>query len=1636
VGAFQVEGVYTYSHKVNDHIFFLVSDAPSNKQKKEFLKINTKHNRATLFPKEGGKRVYEERSSPYFYYLTKEVLPNGFEVHYEYTKNSRLKQISLKSPNGSKTFSWIKFDILEKKPPHPIYVETSDESHFHYFVSEYKERYYLKHVDSDKRPSENYLYSAARSGIGVRTETFELEGKAQFTARYFLPEHDREENKWKHKPHKIPVHADKVRLIENPIGTVATFSYQKNVTDVRDCNRILTRYWHNESRLNKIEYFDALDQLYCFQQFTWENELLKSRSLHDASGKSIFSRVFVYDDFGNIKEEILYGNLTGNAKDRFDWQHPGTLLEAKTFRKYYEYLPGFTVPTLEIEEQGPTYRYRYFPGTNLLTAKFTYKDSSIIQREFFLYDNDHLLIAEIIDDGVSEHLDDLSDVSERHIKRYKNDTPAGLPSSVSEYYLSKGLEIFLKETRYIYKKNKVEEEQVFDETGTYRYSLKCSYDSHGNLSSKTDPFGQTSIWNFDLSDQLEDEKEVGLPLKIFSYDDAGRLFSTQVGEKKAIITYDTKGRVWFKEDLKGNTTKYEYDAFSRCFKTELPQIKDENDVLYTPIFEHGYDIQGHLTSEKDPRGALTQTFYTTFGKPYRIIAANGTETRHVYNNNSTLAQTTLPCGTKIHYDYDIFQRIKKKKIYASSGEVLSEETWDYNTFHLLSYTDPHGLITKYSYDLAGRKISEEREDRITTFTYDALGFLERTSDGCTTHVQMHDVAGRVIEEWIEDTTSHIENKMSFTYKENRKATATRITSQKETLDLFSYDDEGHLKLHTDPDGNETQFIYTDTTKTTIDPLGNKTIELYDPASRVICVQKKDNKDQTLSEEKILYDRSSNKAKILTTLYVDTHPSKVLTTSLTYNLVGQMIRQVDSGGKITTFDYFPKENKVEKTLPSGITLTTLYDGLARPIEIFSSNTTVHYTYSYSQEKTHIADLIHNRILIRSYNHFGELVAENTGVSWCYDTHGRCIEFTLPDLSSIHYDYKGMHLSSVSRYNRAGDFLYEHTYTAFDPNGHVAEEEMICSLGTIHTRHDHFERPSHQTSPYLTQTINYGLTHLVEKTETSLFGGKTYTYDPLKQLQTENAKSYNFDSLGNSTDHNINDALELIATQSETFTYDLDGNPMTRITPSGTILYKYDALARLTEITTEEKTVRYTYDPLSRLYSKETTDASPIFYLYDQEKEIGTCQEGALKELKVLGLGIKGEIGGAVALELSQELFAPLHDFGGNIIAIVSLNREIAESYNLTAFGEENSPQISRNPGRNPWRNPWRFSSKRTEETGLIYFGHRFYDPTLCRWLTPDPAGFTEGINLYLYALNSPLNRLDLFGLLSDPLFDDFRLEVPVVDVTSSLNWIHCKVYEGFYRGIRADFVLACSYWHKLKFTPEELDRGSFNLFDHIDDLMPNDKGNIALLYPKHGLGNTLENFVNMSQMVYDAAGGQTLLLGFYSPCKWVGSELWRACRELLGKATLRVKMTSAFIEATTQFIDTKHKGNYILGVSHSEGGLIMSSAIGLIPEEQQKSVENTYLSIGLGPAHPLSNKSVKKAIDFYSKQDYITGIFGLLHLRNEDYDIRFVSSVSKWHEKNLFIADHPVLGGTYREACKQGCEEMVENKYKFYAGQTR
>jgi insecticidal toxin complex protein TccC len=57
---------------------------------------------------------------------------------------------------------------------------------------------------------------------------------------------------------------------------------------------------------------------------------------------------------------------------------------------------------------------------------------------------------------------------------------------------------------------------------------------------------------------------------------------------------------------------------------------------------------------------------------------------------------------------------------------------------------------------------------------------------------------------------------------------------------------------------------------------------------------------------------------------------------------------------------------------------------------------------------------------------------------------------------------------------------------------------------------------------------------------------------------------------------------------------------------------------------------------------------------------------------------------------------------------------------------------------------RYSGKEMDDSGLYYYGARYYAPWLYRWVSADPAGPVDGLNLYAMVGNNPLLYVDKSG----------------------------------------------------------------------------------------------------------------------------------------------------------------------------------------------------------------------------------------------------------------------------------------------------
>ena len=106
-------------------------------------------------------------------------------------------------------------------------------------------------------------------------------------------------------------------------------------------------------------------------------------------------------------------------------------------------------------------------------------------------------------------------------------------------------------------------------------------------------------------------------------------------------------------------------------------------------------------------------------------------------------------------------------------------------------------------------------------------------------------------------------------------------------------------------------------------------------------------------------------------------------------------------------------------------------------------------------------------------------------------------------------------------------------------------------------------------------------------------------------------------------------------------------------------------------------------------------------------------------------------------------------------------------NLGPFGE-----LLRATGPMAKVNPFRFSTKyQDDETDLLYYGHRYYNASIGRWLSRDAIGEAGGLNLLAFADNNPLAYIDPLGDASAPATPapaDGTLTIKVIQAGKALT----------------------------------------------------------------------------------------------------------------------------------------------------------------------------------------------------------------------------------------------------------------------------
>lgn len=1115
--------------------------------------------------------------------------------------------------------------------------------------------------------------------------------------------------------------------------------------------------------------------LYSKEQFTWGLKgtvhcgFLRAHRIEDKNGRVNKAILYDYDPRGNVIKETLFGNLTGHCTVPIKIDEYSDLPTENGVDKYtiYRTFSDCRRNLILSETDGKKkVEWRYLPNTNLVKEKFVIVDEKIILREYYDYNDDRILERKMVDDGSTRDRNNLTGVTERRVTAIvPTQTPiVGLPGLIEERYydLTTHEEYLL--TRKINTYNnlgRIIREEKYDAHGDFVGASTWDYDAHGNVICTRNILGQTTRFRYDANDNLIYKKGPdGSFHQKFEYDFMNRLIAEKIHVSGGEIYtrrygYNLIGNQAWESDLRGNETCFTYDEMSRL-KSKTTQCGSSE--TYT------YNVLNQLKSMTHPNGSETRKKLTVRGQDALIRYPDGSTEKFRYDLFGRLIEKRQRNLTKVRYRYDALDREIECKVYAPSGELLTRTKKNYNAFHLISETDPNGNTTYYRYDGAGRLISTKKGDRETRYGYDALGRRNATyeifgdDDYCLTKV-IYDLLDREIERVTEDRHGTILSKVMMHYDVNGNVIEVAKEGQAGLeRTLTSYDCFGRVISITDPLGYTTRTEYDDgsiSTKTVTDPNGNKTIEVYNEENFLVKIKKVDSFNQKILERHFAYDLSGN--LILQTEIVPKTGKRILT-AWEYDSCNREVACVEAMGtpeqKTGRTTYAPSGEKASQIKPDGVAIFYEYDCLGNMIARTSSDRSVDDFNQYDLNGNLLVaeNRINGKAVYREYDQNDQLRVEQLSngltLRYEYDRLGRVTMTHLSDHSSIAYGYDATSLRSVNRIDPSGVTQYSHTYDAFDHSGRISCETHIGELDQHTYTYDLRGRLLRESSKLRNISVpenGYDPTGKLLQWHLNDGQGSTdirFAYNALDHLIKEEGivtHTYACDSLSNrmkKDDHRyrLNHLNQILEQQNSHYSYDLNGNRISKKSPAGTIHYRYDALNRLVEAVTETETILYEYDFYHRRISR-TENGRTESYLYREMEEIGSFQDGAIKELKVLGLGE------AIAVELQGTVYGVFSDQFGNLAVLADPHSgEAVTTYRYGMFGDE--------VAAGDVVSPWRYQQKRHDPvTGLVYFGYRDYDIELGSWSTPDPLGFADGPNLYAYVHHNPVMLFDPDGTMA-------------------------------------------------------------------------------------------------------------------------------------------------------------------------------------------------------------------------------------------------------------------------------------------------
>jgi RHS repeat-associated protein len=903
----------------------------------------------------------------------------------------------------------------------------------------------------------------------------------------------------------------------------------------------------------------------------------------------------------------------------------------------------------------------------------------------------------------------------------------------------------------------VQKANGYNSTGfTYQTTSATLYDSYGRPVTTFDGNGNTTVTTYTMTNGLTTSAEVtkgptvgaeatnALTESTTTTYDPLRGIPLTVTDPNGVVTtmhYDGLGRLTDVWEYSRPTT----DPASLIYTYDVPADRNAPVVVTTEKLndESGYVTSTTLydallrvrqTQDPTPQGGIlvTDDFYDSRGWEWKTNTDWWDSTASPGDTILTIADSQVPDQAETAYDglgrpimvtdYDdsVVERQTATAYYGDrvttvppQGGTPTSTVTDAlgRTTELDSYTSRPTITTTTdsSGAITGVTITGGTY-QATDYLYNTVGELSTTEDVSTGEewTKTYNLLGQIIQ-----TTDPDSGTTSMTYDDNGNLTST-------TTDVST----------TNPDGTTISYTY--------DALNRKTGEYDGPSSSSpqiaswVYDNSNDVSDVTDAIGQLTTETSYNDGNAYTlqqkgfnvfgeslgeTISLPTAEGTLGTTYTTENLysttTGLLLRTAypasPDGGSL------PAENltygyETGFDLPAGLT------GLAAYVQ------NITYTDQFQVEQEEVGSTTDNAYITNTYD-------PNTGALTNSQVANTGVSSTPYDNTSYTYDPSGNITSETD--TREGTETETQCFT-YDTLGRLTEAWTATDdCATDPSTNDGATVGDGITgSAYWTTWAYNPLGNRTSQTGHSLTGGTntvaTYGYG--------NPSGGQPDTLTSSTTKGPS------GTSTASYSYDSDGNTLTRDLPSGDQTLTWTDDGKLATDTTSAGESSYIYDADGNLLLEKDPGKTTLYLFGGAEQIVLNTSSGTVTGTRFIALPGGGE---AVRTGASSDFsfeFTDQHNTG-----VLTLNSS-CESPAWRQYDPFGNP---RGTAPSSWPDTNAFLGKPTDEnTGLDIIGARDYDPALGRFISQDPVleeTSPQQMNGYTYAADNPVSDSDPTGL---------------------------------------------------------------------------------------------------------------------------------------------------------------------------------------------------------------------------------------------------------------------------------------------------